>query len=108
MLLLHILNDAWASILIKQAITNSALSVLFVAADEDEAMYFRQIARRLIPDDIDVNLSISTVGSVICSRSYATWRSEEFPAFDDILISHEVHDVMLLDFLSRHCKRKVC
>lgn len=106
--MLHTLNRAWASILIKQAITNSALSVLFVAADEDEAMCFRQLARRLIPDNTAVNLSISTVGSIIYSRSYATWRSEEFPEFDDILISHEVHDAMLLDFLSRHCKRKVC
>ena len=106
--MLHILNDAWASILIKQAITNSTFSVLFVAADVDEATHFRQIARRLIPEDVAVNLSISPVESIIYSRSYTTWRSEEFPEFDDILISHEVHDVMLLDFLSRHCKRKVC
>ena len=27
---------------------------------------------------------------------------------DDILISHEIHDVMLKDFLGRHCKRKCC
>lgn len=106
--MLHILNDAWASILIKQAINNSTFSVLFVAANEYEAMHFRQFARRLIPDGVAVNLSISTVESIICSRSYATWRSEEFPEFDDILISHEVHDSMLLDFLSKHCKRKVC
>jgi len=27
---------------------------------------------------------------------------------DDILISHDIHDVMLKDYLARHCKRKCC
>lgn len=27
---------------------------------------------------------------------------------DDILISHEIHDCMLNDYLGRHCKRKCC
>ena len=27
---------------------------------------------------------------------------------DDILISHEIHDCMLKDYLGRHCKRKCC
>jgi hypothetical protein len=27
---------------------------------------------------------------------------------DDILISHKIHDMMLKDFLGRHCKRKCC
>jgi hypothetical protein len=27
---------------------------------------------------------------------------------DDVLISHEIHDVMLKDYLARHCKRKCC
>ena len=30
----------------------------------------------------------------------------KMPMFDDILISHEVHDIFLKDFLGRHCKRK--
>lgn len=27
---------------------------------------------------------------------------------DDILISHKIHDMMLKDYLGRHCKRKCC
>ena len=27
---------------------------------------------------------------------------------DDILISHNIHDMMLKDYLGRHCKRKCC
>ena len=27
---------------------------------------------------------------------------------DDILISHNIHDMMLKDYLARHCKRKCC
>ena len=27
---------------------------------------------------------------------------------DDILISHEIHDVMIKDYLSKYCKRKCC
>ena len=28
--------------------------------------------------------------------------------YDDILVSHNIHDCMLLDYLGRHCKRKSC
>ena len=27
---------------------------------------------------------------------------------DDILISHKIHDILLKDYLDRHCKRKRC
>jgi len=27
---------------------------------------------------------------------------------DDILISHKIHDMLLKDYLGRHCKRKCC
>ena len=27
---------------------------------------------------------------------------------DDILISHKIHDMMLKDYLGRHCKRRCC
>lgn len=27
---------------------------------------------------------------------------------DNILISHKIHDMMLKDYLGRHCKRKCC
>ena len=30
----------------------------------------------------------------------------DMPMFDDILISHELHDIFLKDFLGRHCRRK--
>lgn len=30
----------------------------------------------------------------------------DFEMQDDILISHDIHDIMIKDFLSRHCKRK--
>ena len=33
---------------------------------------------------------------------------EETDMFDDILISHEIHDLMLQNFLSKHCIRKCC
>lgn len=38
------------------------------------------------------------------------WKTafETLEQMDDILISHDIHDVMLKDYLARHCKRKCC
>ena len=39
----------------------------------------------------------------LCKSGYAN-----FEMCDDILISHDIHDCMLLDYLERHCKRRCC
>ena len=32
----------------------------------------------------------------------------DFEMYDDILVSHNIHDYMLLDYLGKHCKRRCC
>lgn len=33
---------------------------------------------------------------------------ESLKQIDDILVSHKIHDMMLKNFLSKHCRRKCC
>lgn len=106
--MLHTLNKAWATILINQAIKDPTKSFLFVAKDFNE--YDKYIDLLV---ELDKNKNSDNV-LIISSKVAKMWMIfdkrgiEEMDMFDDILISHEIHDNMLHDFLGRHCKRRCC
>lgn len=104
--MLHILNKAWLDILIHQAIQNSKLNFLIVAASDQERSDVMLYIRSHVPRSFSGNLSVGTIDTVQAERRYLSFCREEFPIFDNIIITSELHDVFLKSFLSQHCKRK--
>lgn len=104
--MLHILNKAWLDILIHQAIQNSKLHFLIVTANVQERSDVMLYIRSHVPQSFSGNLSVGTIDTVQAERSYLSFCREEFPTFDNIIITSELHDVFLKSFLSQHCKRK--
>ena len=102
--MLHILNKAWLDILIHQAIQNSKLNFLIVAADAQERSDIMLYIRSHVPRSFSGNLIVGTIDTVQAERSYLSFCREEFPIFDNIIITSELHDVFLKSFLSTHCK----
>lgn len=102
--MLHILNKAWLDILIHQAIQNPKLNFLIVAADAQERSDIILYIRSHVPKSFSGNLSVRTIDTVQTERSYLSFCREEFPIFDNIIVTSELHDVFLKSFLSKHCK----
>lgn len=106
--MLHTLNKAWATILIKQAIKDPTKKFLFVAKGLEE--YDKYIDLLV---ELDKNKNNDNV-LIIIEKVAKMWMLfdergiEEPDMFGDILISHEIHDLMLQNFLSKHCIRKCC
>lgn len=106
--MLHTLNKAWATILINQAIKDPTKKFLFVAKDLNEYDKYIDLLVELDKNKNNDNVLI-IIGKVAKMWMIFDKRGiEEADMFDDILISHEIHDNMLHDFLGRHCKRKCC
>lgn len=99
--MLHILNKAWAKILARRV--NDHILFVYTTLQEQDMLIdvFNEVEKeigdsclmwvtneneikKMIDDGIDIEMQ------------------------DDILISHNIHDVMLKDYLARHCKRKCC
>lgn len=104
--MLHTLNKAWLDVLIRQAIQNSKLNFLVVTADAQERSNVILYIQSHVPKSFSGNLSVKTIDTVQTERSYLSFCREEFPIFDNIIITSELHDVFLKSFLSQHCKRK--
>lgn len=99
--MLHILNKAWAKILARR--TDKHIMFVYSTLQEQDMLIetFSEVEKeigdlcfmwvtneneikKMMNDGIDIEMQ------------------------DDILISHEIHDCMLKDYLGRHCKRKCC
>lgn len=99
--MLHILNKAWVKILARRV--NDHIMFVYSTLQEQDMLIetFTEVEKeigdlcfmwvtneneikKMMNDDIDIEMQ------------------------DDILISHDIHDVMLKDYLARHCKRKCC
>ena len=107
--MLHTLNTAWMQILAKQATKDLNKQFLLVTATEHEKF-----------DTIDelwpwfskwpgiMHMDIKSVKDLKQDILTCAYYNEEFPMYDDILVSHSIHDIFIKDFLGRHCKRKSC
>ena len=103
--MLHTLNKAWVKILANQ----ENRIFLFVANDETEKDYIYKILKEIDKTKgIKSDISITTYDGIKQLISFKKFYEEDFRMYDDILISHEIHDNILHDFLGRHCKRKCC
>ena len=99
--MLHILNKAWVKILARH--TDSHIMFVYSTPQEQDMLIetFNEVEKeigdlclmwvtneneikKMMDDGIDIEMQ------------------------DDILISHNIHDMMLKDYLGRHCKRKCC
>lgn len=99
--MLHILNKAWAKILARH-IDEHIMFVYSTPQEQD----------MLIETFSEVEKEIGDLCFMwVMSESYIKEMMDkgiDIEMQDDILISHDVHDVMLKDYLARHCKRKCC
>lgn len=99
--MLHTLNKAWAKILARRV--NDHIMFVYTTLQEQDMLIetFNEVEKeigdsclmwvtneneikKMMDDGIDIEMQ------------------------DDILISHNIHDMMLKDYLARHCKRKCC
>ena len=96
--MLHTLNKAWAKILARRV--NDRIMFIYSTPQEQDML-------------IDVFSEVEKELGDLCLM-WVTNENEikkmmddgvDIEMQDDILISHEIHDVMIKDYLSRHCKR---
>ena len=99
--MLHTLNKAWVKILAQR--TDKHIMFVYSTPQEQDMLIetFNEVEKeigdsclmwvtneneikKMINDGIDIEIQ------------------------DDILISHNIHDMTLKDYLGRHCKRKCC
>ena len=103
--MLHTLNKAWIKCFLNQAKKNSNLSFLFVAKSEEEQKVIAKIISNLFQKkDFIKDLFITSFGYYYITTEKEVIRdmthfSEYFPMWDDILISHDIHDPMIINFL---------
>ena len=99
--MLHTLNKAWVKILARRV--NDRIMFIYSTPQEQDML-------------IDVFSEVEKELGDLCLM-WVTNENEikkmmddgvDIEMQDDILISHEIHDVMIKDYLSRHCKRKCC
>lgn len=99
--MLHILNKAWAKILARHTDEH----IMFVySTQQEQDMLIETFS------EVEKEIGDSCFMWVI-SESYIKEMMDkgiDIEMQDDILISHDIHDVMLKDYLARHCKRKCC
>lgn len=108
--MLHTLNKAWIKCFLKQAKGNK--DFLFVTKDLNESKIVYNIISDFFEKDPSFQkISLLSFGyySVVTEKGIKQdmkYFSEYFPMFDDILISHDIHDPMIINFLHQHRKRK--
>lgn len=107
--MLHTLNKAWTKILVRHA----GKKILLIYTNQKECDMvtdtISEAYREVYKDDNKLcNMWVISEEDIkshieLCKSGYAN-----FEMCDDILISHDIHDCMLLDYLERHCKRRCC
>lgn len=109
--MLHTLNKAWADILINQAMADPTKRIVFACTDEEYEEWDKYVEEHK-PAGIVRVMWLSFIKEkmrdeieIKKGNSKCRWNLANY---DDILISHEIHDLMVKDFLGRHCKRKCC
>ena len=95
--MLHTLNKAWVKILANQLDSGHLSSVLFVVTNSAEIELVIRTCHHVADKYTMVNED----------RVRQSMQAQDsFPMYDDILISHEIHDSGMKSFLCQHCRRK--
>jgi len=104
--MLHTLNKAWVKILLNQVKNNKISNPLFVFTSNEEFNMIDKLCEEFgLENYYTLNEQMMRMFMNL-EKKDGKFRPEF--DFDDVLISHDIHDVMLKDFLGRHCKRKCC
>lgn len=99
--MLHTLNKAWATILAQRVNQR----IMFVYTTPQEFQMLTDVFNVVEKENGGLPLMwVIHADDVAGFMRYGI----DIEMCDDILISHNIHDMMLLDYLNRHCKRKCC
>lgn len=104
--MLHTLNKAWIECFFKQAQNNK--NFLFVVKNDEES---KQVSEILCDFYKKNPIDFFNLG-YICDTTEAevandmVWLKDDYPMWDDILISPNIHNSMIKSFLHKHRKRK--
>lgn len=96
--MLHTLNKAWITILANQINNGTISNALFVTFGNVEYI----ATEKLLQDICELD------GCWIFDANDVVFGLSLLPhdiMFDDVLISHAVHDPMLKNYLAKHCRR---
>ena len=105
--MLHTLNKAWINCFLNQA-RDSDKTFLFVVKDRKEEKQVDQIISHFFQTNT-VNLAkfgyycVTTEEEVYIDKQVM---ASSYPMWDDILISSNIHDIRIKDFLHKHRIRK--
>ena len=99
--MLHILNKAWAKILARRV--NDHIMFVYTTPQEQDMLIetFNEVEKEIGDSCLMWVTNESEIKKMMDDGI-------DIEMQDDILISHDIHDVMLKDYLARHCKRKCC
>lgn len=99
--MLHTLNKAWAKILSRRV--NDHIMFVYTTPQEQDMLID-------VFNEVEKELGDSCLMWVTNENEIKKMMNDgiDIEIQDDILISHNIHDMMLKDFLGRHCKRKCC
>lgn len=99
--MLHTLNKAWAKILARRV--NDHILFVYTTLQEQDMLID-------VFSEVEKELGDLCFMWVINENEIKKMMNDgiNIEMQDDILISHEIHDVMIKDYLSKYCKRKCC
>lgn len=99
--MLHTLNKAWVKILARRV--NDHIMFVYTTPQEQDMLID-------VFSEVEKELGDSCLMWVINENEIKKMMNDgvNIEMQDDILISHEIHDVMIKNYLSKYCKRKCC
>lgn len=102
--MLHTLNKSYAKILLNQNLKDESKLFLFVTDGSPKEI--REVFSAMEETRNFSGAFIIWIDDMMDIMNRVKSGQGDMPMFDDILISHELHDIFLKDFLGRHCWRK--
>ena len=99
--MLHTLNKAWAKILARRV--NDHIMFVYTTLQEQDMLIetFNEVEKEIGDSCLMWVTNESEIKKMMDDGI-------DIEMQDDILISHNIHDMMLKDYLGRHCKRRCC
>lgn len=107
--MLHTLNKAWIKCFLNQVIVNPNKTFLFVAKDKEEEKKVNEIISTFFSNQ--KNISFKDFGYYCVTTEQQVKQDmiffkDNYPIWNDILISHDIYDLKIKDFLHKHRKAK--
>lgn len=94
----HLINKAWVDILARQLRDKKIKEAFCVTTNNKEIDIITKVVEKYGVETKMMILSVDMVKIAMNSKI-------KFMDFDDILISHNLNDIYVRDFLAKHCKR---